>query len=247
MARPFLAVLTATVFFVSSSHAMEIQQFDRMAGDDQIDYVDRLAQNVEDATQGDMHARAVRFFKPKQPGETISGLGQFEMALSLARTADFDAAVKNPTARRLEVEDVMYAILDGNGIILSKAIPVSFHPKYSLGKALTRQQADEALEQTKKWVAMSSEEHTKVYQGEVAGRRPLPMTGPFSNLGAGIVFFAALAALVAASGGGSGSTSSSNYVDHSHDPWWVQQGFNSYHDAARSICLGAHNGKGTWC
>ena len=252
MARSFLAMLMATVFFVSSTYAMEIQQFDRMAGDDQMDYVDKLAQNVEDATQGDMHARAVRFFKPKQPGETISGMGQFEMALSLARIADLDAFAKNPKARRLEVEDVMYAILDRNGILVAKPIPVRFHPTYPPGKAMTRQQANEALEQTKKWVAMSSAEHTKVWQSEAAGRRTLPSTstGPFSNVGAGIAFFAALGALAAASGGGSGNSAgdSSDLVrEWDSKPWWEKQGFNSYHDAARSICLNAHNGNSTWC
>jgi hypothetical protein len=252
MVRAFLAVFMATVFFVSSSHAMEIQQFDRMAGDDQMDYVDKLAQSVEDATQGDAHARAVRFFKPKQPGETISGMGQFEMALSLARIADLDAAVKNPKARRLEVEDVMHTILDRNGIILSKPIPVRFHPTYPPGKAMTRQEADKALEQTKKWVAMSSAEHTKVWQSEAAGRRTLPSnsTGPFSNVGAGIAFFVALVALAAASGSGSGYSGgdSGDVVrEWNSKPWWEKQGFNTYHDAARSICLTAHNGNSTWC
>ena len=250
MARSVLAMLTATVFFVSSTHAMEIQQFDRMAFDDQIDYVDKLAQSVEGATQGDAHARAVRFFKPKQPGETISGMGQFEMALSLARIADLDAAAKNPKARRLEVEDVMYAILDRNNIILSKPIPVRFHPIFPPGKAMTRQQADEALEQTKKWVAMSSAEHTKVWQSEAAGRRTLPSnsTGPYSNVAAGIAFFVALAALAASARGGSGhSGGDSGGVDREWKPWWEENGFNSYHDAARSICLNAHNGNSALC
>ena len=227
-----------------------------MAGDDQMDYVDKLAQSVEDATQGDAHARAVRFFKPKQPGETVSGMGQFEMALSLARIADLDAAAKNPKARRLEVEDVMYAILDRNNIILLKPIPVRFHPTYPPGKAMTRQQADEALEQTKKWVAMSSAEHTKVWQSEAAGRRTLPSnsTGPFSNVGAGIAFFVALAALAASARGGSdggseysGETSGDVVREWASKPWWEKQGFNNYHDAARSICLNAHNGNSTWC
>ena len=253
--RSLLAVFTAAVFFVTSAHAMEIQQFDRMAGDDQGEYVDRLAQSVEDATQGDAHARVVRFFKPKQPGETISGMGQFEMALSLARIADLDAAAKNPKARRLDVEDVMYTVLERNGIILSatfKPIPVRFHPSYPLGKAMTRVEADKALEYTKRWVAMSSEEHTKVWQSEQAPQRTLrpDATGPFSNVAVGIAFFTALAALAAASGGGPAADSagsSTDYVDHSHDPWWVQRGYNSYHEAARATCLVAHNGNGTWC
>lgn len=253
--KSFLAVFMATVFFMSSAHAMEIQQFDRMAGDDQGDYVDRLAQSVEDATQGDAHARAVRFFKPKQPGETISGMGQFEMALSLARIADLDAVMKDPKVRRLEVEDVMYAIVERNGIILSKTfkpIAVRFHPRYPPEKAMTRQEADKALEYTKRWVAMSSEEHTKAWQSEQAPQRTLRpnATGPFSNVAAGIAFFAALAAVAGASGGGSAAASpgsSSNYADHSDDPWWVQKGYNSYHDAVRATCRTAHNGNTTWC
>ena len=37
--------------------AMEIRQFDKLAGDDQIKFVDQLAQSVQDASHGELAAR----------------------------------------------------------------------------------------------------------------------------------------------------------------------------------------------
>ncbi len=51
-------------------------------------------------------------------------MGQFEMNLSMARVADVQARDKNPKARRLDVDDVMYVTLERNGI----ALPEGFRP-----------------------------------------------------------------------------------------------------------------------
>src|SRR6185437_11509924 len=98
-----------------------IRQFDRMNGDDQIRFVDKLVDSVEAAAQNDpaQLAKVKRFFMNKQPGEQVSGMGRFELSLSLARIADMDAAAKNPRAQRLQVEDVMYAVLFNTGITLT--------------------------------------------------------------------------------------------------------------------------------
>ena len=91
----------------------------------------------------------------KQPGETISGMGRFELSLSLARIAAMDASAKDPKARRLEGEDVMYAVLFNNGIRFSGTFRpqvINFQPQKSLGHPLTRQDADKALAQTRSWI-----------------------------------------------------------------------------------------------
>ena len=150
--------LAATIIFAPLAQATEIRQFDRMSGDDQIRFVDKLVDSVEAAAQKDpaQLATVKRFFMDKQPGEQISGMGRFELSLSLARIADMDAAAKNPKAQRLHVEDVMYAVLFNNGIHFNNAFrphAIDFQPQKPLGPPLTRQDADKALAQTRSWIS----------------------------------------------------------------------------------------------
>jgi hypothetical protein len=153
-------VVSVVMLFAPLAPAMEIRQFDRMSGDDQIKFIDKLTDSVEDASKNDpaLLARVKRFFMNKQPGEAISGMGRFELNLSLARIADLQAAEKNPKARRLEVEDVMYATLARSGIILNKYFSPVFQPQKPLAqKFLTREDADKALAQTQAWIARTVE------------------------------------------------------------------------------------------
>src|SRR5690348_9860150 len=110
MKAHFAIVVSAIMLFAPLAQAIEIRQFDRMSGDDQVKYIDKLTDSVEDASKQDpaLMARVKRFFMNKQPGEAVSGMGRFELNLSLARIGDLEAAEKNPKARRLEMEDVMY-------------------------------------------------------------------------------------------------------------------------------------------
>jgi hypothetical protein len=98
---------------------MEIWFFDRMQGDDEIAYVNQLMQAVDAAAKGDQVARVQRFFKEKQPGETISGLGQFELKIAQTRVKDMQLVAKNPKAPRARVDDVMDAVLEENGFNLT--------------------------------------------------------------------------------------------------------------------------------
>ena len=57
---------------------------------------------------------------------------EFERNLARGRVADLRNLEKNPTARRLEVEDVMGVTLEKNGIELSDGfftVANGFHPK----------------------------------------------------------------------------------------------------------------------
>jgi len=244
--KAFVTLFLSTVLaFSSMAQALQIRDFDRMSDDDQIEFVDQLAQSVQNSVQGEQYARVKRFFMPKQPGETISGMGQFEMNLSLARIADLEEAAKNPKARRLEVEDVMYVTMEKNGIILPKSFrPAAnnFHAKNPTAKrVMTWQDADKALAETQAWVSRTVD----------APHRPLPtQASTLTDNEKAIAFFVALAALAVAAGGSSGNSgySGGGYDSHADDPWWQRNGYATYHDAVRAACLGSTTAANpTWC
>jgi hypothetical protein len=227
--KPVLVVLTAaSLLFTTTVQAMEIWHFDQMTADDQINFVNQLIDSVENATHPDQLPRVQRFFKAKQPGEAISGMGQFEMNLSLARVADLDSVAKNPKARRLAVEDVMYTTLERNGI----ALPASFRPALKFqpkvpfaARVLTKQQADKALADTQAWVART-----------VTAPRTLSATvgpGMFSDPRNGLGFFMALIAI----GNQNPNATPGPSTSSNNGTWWEQNGYNSYHDAARAACM----------
>jgi hypothetical protein len=60
-----------------AASAREIWRFDKLAGDDQIEYVNLLIDSVQVATRPDQLAQVKWFFMSKQSGETISGMGHF--------------------------------------------------------------------------------------------------------------------------------------------------------------------------
>ena len=87
-------------------------------------------------------------------------MGQFEMNLSLATVADLDAVARNPKARRLEVEDVMYTTLERNGIALPASFRpiIRFQPKVPFAnRVLTKEQADKSRRHPA-WVARNVSE-----------------------------------------------------------------------------------------
>jgi hypothetical protein len=242
-----VVLMSAVMLLTTTAQAMEIQQFDKMAGDDQIRFVDQLAQSVEDASTRDPNllAHVKRFFMPKQPGEDISGMGRFELNLSLARVADLQTAEKNPKARRLEVEDVLYATLERSGVVLSKSFrpaapnfqtqkPLCRDPATSaLGGArrtpLTREEADKALAQTQAWVARTVQERTF----RPGSHGP---SGSSDNENV-IAFFAALMLIRAAASDAGGPSTQPSTEPSRWRPWWEEAGYPSYHDAAKATCL----------
>ena len=133
---------------------MEVWFFDRMSDDDQIAYVTELMDTVYAAAKGDQVERAHRFFKDKQPGETISGMGQFEMELAEARIKDLEHVAKDPKAPRALVDNVMNSVLVQNGLIITpKPVVRNFQRKFAhLHDPLTLERAYSAKEEMRKYV-----------------------------------------------------------------------------------------------
>jgi len=100
---------------------MEIQLFDRMADVDQIRYVTELQAAARASAKPDQLALLNRFFKEKQPGEDISGMGRFELRMAHARITDIEIALKDPRAPRALVDDQMNWVLERSGIVLASA------------------------------------------------------------------------------------------------------------------------------
>jgi hypothetical protein len=132
-------IFAAFAFFVGTSYAMEIRQFDRMADQDQADYITVLiygAQQVliEAGRPRDLADKVHKLFTEKLPGDRVSvGLGEFERNLDRARVADLQRITEDPKARRLEVEDAMFVTLKKNGIVLPDrffTVARDFRPKH---------------------------------------------------------------------------------------------------------------------
>jgi len=141
----FLAAtfLSAAMLFAGAGQAMQIQQFDKMAGDDQDEYVAELivgAQQVlKDAGKPDLAEQVHTLFTTVNVGSKISlGRGEFEMNLARARVADVKRIENDPNARRLEVEDAMIVTLRKNGIELPPSfltVASNFKPTFPPPKA----------------------------------------------------------------------------------------------------------------
>ena len=137
LASTFLA---AAMFLTCAAQAMEIQQFDKMAPDDQSSYVGFLVQRAERILTSEGRAgladQVHYLFTTKDPGDAHSiGRVEFELSLARARTDQADGLVESPNARRIEVEEVMYDTLKKNGILLPSSFLTAgkdFKPKFPL-------------------------------------------------------------------------------------------------------------------
>lgn len=240
MKAALAVLLSASLVLAQVAQALEIHVFDKIAPDDQIDYVGDLVDSVERSVPASELPRVKRFFQNKQPGEVISGMGQFELNLSLARVADLQAAEKDPRARRLQVEDVMYVTLERNGIKLPagfRPIANTFHAtRPPRRQVMDKAAADRALAETRTWVARNVE----------APREFRANRGGYglSDTEKGIAFFAALALIVAAAAKSSGSSSGGGGggggPEYDSRPWWEQSGYNTYGDAIHGACIASH-------
>ena len=139
MHASFIAVAFSSVLLLgTAAHAMTIVQFDKMADDDQDEYVADLvvgAQKVlREAGQSDKAAQAHNLFVLIKPGDKISdGMAEFEIILAKARLADARRQESNPNARPVEVEDAMALTLRRNGIELPDSfftVNANFRPKH---------------------------------------------------------------------------------------------------------------------
>jgi hypothetical protein len=137
--------LSAAMLFTGSLQAMEIQQFDKMAAQDQHDYLNVLVNGAQrvliDEGKADLAAKIDKLFTEVLAGDKHSlGLIEFESNLDRARVADVKRVIANPNARRLEVEDAMIVTLRKNGIELPPSfltIAKDFKPKIQPAKEKT--------------------------------------------------------------------------------------------------------------
>lgn len=235
--RLYLAIaLAIAVIFPRMAPATEIRQFDRYDDSDQVQFVSELVRSVKAAAQVDpaLLTKVNRFFMKKQPGEAVTGMGRFELNLSLARIADMDTAAKDPRARRIEVEDVMYGTLFNNGIRFTTSFrptAIDFHTQKPLTPPSTRQDAERALTQTRQWIARTVEPDHQVARGGPADSQSW---SGFGDDHRAIAFWAALivgAGILANHFGVAASAPSSmGSPDPALDPNQI------LHDAHRSAC-----------
>ena len=138
MRMAFLALMFFTPLLMGSpAHAMEIEQFDKMAAADQSDYIVVLivgAQRVLiDSGRKDLADKVHILFTTTIPGDDAPvGAVEFESNLARARSADIRNLEKDPRAARLEVEDAMIVTLQKNGIELPDSfftVAGGFRPK----------------------------------------------------------------------------------------------------------------------
>jgi hypothetical protein len=136
------AFMSAAMLLPNMVQAMEIIQFDKMANDDQAEYVSELIQGAEkvltDEGRPDLAAQVSHLFTTNAPGDKISiGMTEFELNLARARLDDAENAAKHPDDPRLEVEDAMFVTLQKNHIDLPDSfytVASGFKPKLPLQK-----------------------------------------------------------------------------------------------------------------
>jgi hypothetical protein len=132
------AVLSASLLAVSAAQAMEIRQFDKMANQDQSEYIGDLIVGAENVLTGsgrpDLAAQVKHLFTTKMAGDAdVIGMVEFERNLALIRLYDAKDHETKPNDPRLEVEDVMFSTLKKNHIDLPDSfftVANGFRPKY---------------------------------------------------------------------------------------------------------------------
>jgi hypothetical protein len=144
------SLLTAAMLVLSpAAWAMKIQQLDRMADQDQIDYVSQLVARVRASVTGDQLAKVDEFFKARDTGEGVSGMAVFELNLARKRSAELNLAAMGTKLEGDDVERVMFLTLKANGIVLPQSFltPMSFRPKHPLHRPVSKEVADKWLAQ----------------------------------------------------------------------------------------------------
>lgn len=139
MRAPTIAVIFSTaLLFCGAAGAMEIRQFDKMANQDQSDYIGDLIVGAEkvlnDEGRPDLAAQVKQLFTTKNPGDSdVIGMVEFERNLVQARLADLENVQKNPNAPRVEVEDAFAVTMQANHVDLRDGfytVAKDFKPKF---------------------------------------------------------------------------------------------------------------------
>jgi hypothetical protein len=131
--------LSATMLLLTTAQAMEIQNFDKMAEDDQAEYVADLIQGSEDvlhdAGKRDQAEKLRHLFADIATGDQISpGVAESNVNLAGVRAAEVSRQKRDPKLRHLEVEDAFNATAEDHGIQLPEAfktVGAHFHPQHA--------------------------------------------------------------------------------------------------------------------
>jgi len=131
------AILSAVMLLSGSARAMTIVQFDKMADQDQADYIGDLIVGAEkvlmDEGKPALAAQVKHLFTTKDPGDKdVIGMIEIERNLAILRVHDIQDHQKKPDDPRLEVEDVFILTLHKNNIELPDAyytVNANFRPK----------------------------------------------------------------------------------------------------------------------
>lgn len=132
------AFVTTAVLLPCAAQAMEIRQFDKMANQDQSDYIGDLIVGAEkvltDKGRTDLAGQVKLLFTTQNPGDAdVIGMVEFERNLALAREEDARNVLKNSNSPRIEVEDAMAVTLQKNHIDLPDSfykVASDFHPRF---------------------------------------------------------------------------------------------------------------------
>lgn len=132
------AFMSAAMLVPNMVQAMEIRQFDKMADQDQAEYIGLLVQGAEKVLlaegRADLQQQVHHLFSTTPPGDKMPlGMTEFEINLALARANDAKNAIAHPDDPHLEVEDAMFVTLKKNHIELPDSfytVAKDFHPKF---------------------------------------------------------------------------------------------------------------------
>ena len=135
---PATLCLSMSLLLGSAAHAMDSEKFDKMAAQDQSEYIVVLLEGAQQVLiregKKELAAKVHALFTTTLPGdESPVGVVEFESNLARARLADLRNLQKDPRAPRLEVEDAMVVTLKKNNIRLPLGfytVASGFRPKY---------------------------------------------------------------------------------------------------------------------
>ncbi len=143
------SLLAATALLLAPTvQAMKLQQLDRMADQDQIDFISQLVAHVRASVSADQLPKVDEFFKARDTGEGVSGMTSFELDLALIRSAELNLVAGGMKLQGADVEQVLFKALQRNGIVLPQSfltVPMSFKPKYPLHQPVSKEVADKTL------------------------------------------------------------------------------------------------------
>ncbi len=134
-----LIAVSVALLLTSAAQAMEIQQFDKMAQDDRAEYVSELISGAEKVLtaegKADQAGKIENLFTTNPSDSHASiGMNDFMITLAKARLADAQRALKDPNAKRVQVEDAMAVMLKNlHGIVLPRnffTVNSGFQPKF---------------------------------------------------------------------------------------------------------------------